>query len=211
MAEERNPKSGESLDLRLLALSSIAAVVAAVVTSALGWEKGTLISAAVTPVIVALTKEGLRRPADRLSGMGRRGDAGPNLAAEGPTYRKVYGRRRFRGKLALLTGLAAFVIAVGVLTIPELVAGGAVTGDRETTLFGGSTPTESTPTESTPTESTPTESTPTDSTPTGPAPTTPPTGTPSPGTPPGTPSTGTPSPGTPSTETPSPGTPPPPP
>jgi len=54
------------LDIGMLAVAAIAAVAAAVVTSKL-WPGGTLISTAMTPVIVTLVKEWLRKPAERIS------------------------------------------------------------------------------------------------------------------------------------------------
>ena len=49
-------------------------------------------------------------------------------------------RRRLRDihpKVWVATGLAAFVIAVAVLTLPELIFGGAVASNSRTTFFGG--------------------------------------------------------------------------
>jgi hypothetical protein len=41
-------------------------------------------------------------------------------------------------KIAVITGLVAFLIAAAVLTLPELIFGGSVTGGgRSTTVFGG--------------------------------------------------------------------------
>jgi hypothetical protein len=56
--------------------------------------------------------------------------------------RRTYGgggapRRRLHVKLAIVTGLLAFVIAAAVLTVPELVFGGAVSSGHRTTIFGG--------------------------------------------------------------------------
>lgn len=66
-------------------------------------------------------------------------DTAPATTAGQPAERKLYGgRRRLRPKVIALTAGAAFVIAVGALTIPELVLGESVGGgDRGTTLFGG--------------------------------------------------------------------------
>jgi len=47
-------------------------------------------------------------------------------------------RRRLHLKIAVVTGLVAFLIAAAVLTLPELIFGGSVTGGgRNTTYFGG--------------------------------------------------------------------------
>jgi hypothetical protein len=45
--------------------------------------------------------------------------------------------RRIHPKVAIATGLAAFAIAVAVLTLPELLFGGAVANKHRTTFFGG--------------------------------------------------------------------------
>lgn len=46
-------------------------------------------------------------------------------------------RRGLHVKLAIVTGLLAFVIAALVLTVPELLFGSAVTSSHSTTIFGG--------------------------------------------------------------------------
>ena len=214
MAQQDDRQDGRSIEVKTLVIAAAAAVTAAVVTS-LFWQKGTLISTALTPVIVALTQEILRRPAEKvqataskvtaapvrgvgaLAGVGGRrtpeaerfderrlldrehgdggsngasanggngaappppfddtraydpsrsagatgsdvpGDTAPAAAAGQPPERRVYGRRRFNWKIALLTGLAAFAIAAVVLTVSELAIGGSVGGDGRTSLFSG--------------------------------------------------------------------------
>jgi hypothetical protein len=71
----------------------------------------------------------------------------------------VYSRARsplLHPKVWIATGLAAFLIAVAVLTLPELIFGGAVASGGRTTYFGGgrSSPTKTT-TETTPTTTEP--------------------------------------------------------
>jgi len=82
--------------------------------------------------------------------MGARDEAeGPSIVAEEydphedavGEYR-VYGRPRERSrrawKVAIVTGLLAFVVAAAALTLPELVAGRSIfTSGKETTLFRG--------------------------------------------------------------------------
>lgn len=63
MGSASNDRQG--LSVTTLAISSLAALLAAVIVS-LFWERGTLIATAVTPVIVALVSEGLAKPADKL-------------------------------------------------------------------------------------------------------------------------------------------------
>jgi hypothetical protein len=61
------PQPADSgIDLTTLFLSAIASAAAAYITSKL-WGPGTLFSAAFAPVIVALVKEGLRRPTEKVA------------------------------------------------------------------------------------------------------------------------------------------------
>jgi hypothetical protein len=64
-----------------------------------------------------------------------------NGAAAAPPIR-IHGRRRIprralHPKVWIATGLAAFLIAVAALTLPELLFGGAATTTHRTTFFGG--------------------------------------------------------------------------
>src|SRR5689334_17597993 len=59
-------KSGGGLSIQTLLISALAAVAAATIVPML-WEKGTIIATAMTPVIVALVSEGLRRPVQQVS------------------------------------------------------------------------------------------------------------------------------------------------
>jgi hypothetical protein len=105
----------------------------------------------------------------------------------------IHGRRRRRllhPKVWVATGLAAFAIAVAVLTLPELIFGGAVASNHRTTYFGGGSSSAKTHTTTTPTQTepqktvtttvpaqSPTQSTDTTTTPTQTTPTTTDTGT----------------------------------
>ena len=110
----------DRLSLQTLVISSLSAGAAAIVVP-LFWERGTLLATAITPVIVALVSEALRRPAERIRP-------------------RVTGRARQWLKRAVTTGLLAFAIAAVVLTASELsLFGGSVTGDGDTTLFDDST------------------------------------------------------------------------
>jgi hypothetical protein len=57
------PPADRGIDLTTLLLSAIASATAAYITSKI-WAPGTLFSAAMSPVIVALVKEGLRKPTE---------------------------------------------------------------------------------------------------------------------------------------------------
>lgn len=83
-----------------------------------------------------------------------------NGTGDAPPIR-IHGRRRSRvlhPKVWLATGAVAFVIVVAIVTLPELIFGGAVANKHRTTFFGGggssSTQTQTTPdrTESAPQE-----------------------------------------------------------
>jgi uncharacterized membrane protein YvlD (DUF360 family) len=165
MAEGKGTGGGEGLSLQTLVIAAIASAVAAVVVSHL-WKDGTVIAAAMTPVIVAITKELLVRPMESelvrkpVSQVGKLASGRIAMPARGGTTRgstqegrvlppteeqpsppiRTYGSARRRPphlKIALITGLVAFVIAAAALTLPELIFGGAISSHRSTTLFGG--------------------------------------------------------------------------
>src|SRR4051794_13483160 len=61
MAETKGNGGGEGLSLQTLVVAAAASAVAAIVVSPL-WKDGTVIAAAMTPVIVTIVKEMLQRP-----------------------------------------------------------------------------------------------------------------------------------------------------
>jgi hypothetical protein len=150
-AEEKS--SGVSI--QTLVISALAAVAAAVVVPMI-WEKGTLIATAMTPVVVALVSEALRKPAEKITAVTplatRRSGTGaavrdPDFDPLPPGERDVavreddpFGLRerprvRHHWKLALATGAVAFAIAVVGLTASELVLGGPATRESGRTTF----------------------------------------------------------------------------
>jgi hypothetical protein len=60
------PSQSTGVELTTLVISAIASAAAAYITSKI-WAPGTLVSAAMTPVIVALVKEGLRKPTEAVA------------------------------------------------------------------------------------------------------------------------------------------------
>jgi hypothetical protein len=162
----------DGISLATLVIAALASAAAAIVTSRV-WSHGTVVTAAITPVIVALVKEGIqrpmqsevvRRPVQALSSSRtvRRGrvqapvgsggtleQPPPRVPAEprrrfepaepglGPvsTYGRPRPRRRWHIRAAILTGVIAFAIAAIVLTVPELLFGGAVASHGGTTFF----------------------------------------------------------------------------
>lgn len=186
MPAEKHSARRDGLSLQTLILAAVASGTAAIVTSHF-WKGGTVIASAMTPVIVAIVKEGLARPMEselvrrparkateiaaarltpsaapvrepvgaRARNLPQQPPPGLRLDDEGLTAdgltpgdvllshpRRTYGtssrtRQRARLKLAIVTGLLAFVVAAVVLTVPELVFGGAVASHHSTTFFGG--------------------------------------------------------------------------
>ena len=107
-----------------LGLASLAAVVATLVVSRFGLA-GTVAGAALTPVLVTVVREVVRRPAERVTRL--------------PSGARVLTGRvpRVRPRVVVLTSLLAFVIAVAAFTIPDLLRGSSVVSDRDSTFFGG--------------------------------------------------------------------------
>jgi hypothetical protein len=171
---------GGGVDLTTLAITAVASATAAYITSEL-WAPGTLASAAITPVIVALVKEALFKPAEVVTrvvpvrGVVRSappaGDPHEPVAPfepeheRVPQYGEIQGSSRAhsqRGwKVAVITGLLGFVVAAVIITVPEFVSGKSVLGgDRKTTLFDSDRNSSQRDTTDTTTQTTPTETDP---------------------------------------------------
>jgi hypothetical protein len=154
--------STSGVDLPTLAITAIASAAAAFVCSQF-WARGTLASAALTPVLVALIKEALARPAQVVSqavpvrGVVRSAshpdefEPVPERVAQQGEVRGRSGARPARSwRMAIITGLLGFLVCAVIITVPELVSGKATSGGgRGTTLFGGeqSSPEPATPTD----------------------------------------------------------------
>jgi hypothetical protein len=187
--------------MQTLVIASVASATASFLASRL-WGAGTLISAAVTPVVVTLVSEFLRRPVEQVSSVAKtpsihgfaasrrsvsrsresaRFAEEPEQFAEEPPVEgestasgeesatsagqpaeaagqragsaqgneiHIYSPRR-RWRLALITGLAAFVIVLAVYTLTDLLTGQAITGSgAPTTFFGGGSSSRSSTTSS---------------------------------------------------------------
>jgi len=177
---EQKEKSG-GLSLQTLLISACAAAAAATIVP-LFWQRGTIFATAMTPVLVAVISEALRKPVETVKTVApkvvtRRAGTGAAVrrydpdAARTRDHERVGARgegpERFdplppgeeppvRGddpfglraadkppitrhwKVAVATGLIAFVIGAGFVTVTELAAGGSVSGgDRRTSVFGG--------------------------------------------------------------------------
>jgi hypothetical protein len=145
------PSSRSGFNPVTLGIAALSAVVAAFVVSKI-WSHGTLVATAMTPVVVAVVKEALERPAQKidvgvskLSTVRRSNPDGlvveefePGHEDE-PNEVSVYSSRGGRKwKIAVITGLLAFVVAAAAMTLPELVSGRSIfSGGERTTLFRG--------------------------------------------------------------------------
>ena len=167
MPESNAQHKGGGLSIQTLLISAAAAVAAATVVPMI-WERGTILATAMTPIVVALVSEALRKPVQTVSAVapkvttrrsgtgaavrrfdpdaartrdqarvGARGDGPerfeplpPGRRGEEPPTRDddPFGLRaesRSPGrhwKIAVVTGLLAFVIAAGFITFTELAA-----------------------------------------------------------------------------------------
>jgi hypothetical protein len=192
------------LSITTLLIASGSAVAAAVIVP-LFWERGSIVATAITPIIVTLTSEALKKPVEKIptvgvwrktaQGTAVRQPGGRDFEVHDPEEERLevdpaqaddpFGLRepergggfftRKRVVLALVTGLLAFAIAAVVVTAGELTVGGSTSSGHRTTFFGGSRTPTPTPT-ATPT---PTETPDKDATPT-PTPSETPSATPTP-------------------------------
>jgi hypothetical protein len=167
VSRESKDGGGTGLSLQTLLISSLAAVAAAIVVP-MFWVRGSIIATAITPIIVAVVSEALNRPAAVIktaaprvtrrtatgaavrtrtpTGVGARGEGPEQLPPRGRDPFGLYEEERPRAnrrplKLALITGLLAFIIGAGVVTASELTLFGHSVGQskRSTGLFGGHT------------------------------------------------------------------------
>jgi hypothetical protein len=118
-----------------LVVASVSSAVAAVVVRELS-APGTIASAALTPLLVALFGELLHRPAHRLTHVARQRLAGRRNAEPGLVERIL--RRPLRWQRVLGTATAAFLIGSVALTGWELLINHSLANARDrTTLWGG--------------------------------------------------------------------------
>jgi hypothetical protein len=148
----REARASSGISVQTLVIASASSLAAAIVVHKL-WQGGAIVGAAVTPIIVGIVGEALRRPVDRLSAVrdgGRRlpsnrdHDVAPTSRERGDDPFGLWEdrtRRRSRGRtwlaLGAITGVIGFAIAAFALTGSELVFGGSVAGPDKTTIFSG--------------------------------------------------------------------------
>ena len=159
MSHEKRTQGG--LSVKTLLIAGAASAAAAVVIPML-WRPGTVFAAAMTPVVVALVTEVLRRPVETVGAVRVRRTARgtaildpppeepfdplappsaeelavlPETTAPPPAVHRRRPLSARQWKLALATGLVAFAGVVAVFTASELVAGDAVSGAGARTTF----------------------------------------------------------------------------
>jgi len=160
----REQSGGLSVTTLLIASGSAAA---AAVIVPLFWERGSLVAAAITPIIVTLTSEALKKPVEKVQTVGVwrktpqgtavRQPGGRDFEVHDPEEERLevdptrtedpFGLReperggfftRRRVVLAFATGALAFAIAAVVVTASELaIFGDSVSRQQRTTFFGG--------------------------------------------------------------------------
>ena len=192
------PATSAGLSVTTLVIASLSSICAALVVHKF-WTGGAILGAGLTPIIVAIVSESLKKPTQRITaireerrsrstGARRPGDRVP--AAPAPPERErpdpfgIWQEERQRSsfhwvrgralKLAVVTGLVAFAVAAIAVTGAELVFGG---GDRGLTYVPGNQGRESRdrdePTTTQPAETTETAPAEEQPAPTTPQPTTP--------------------------------------
>lgn len=131
-----------------LVVASVSSAAAAVVVREL-WAPGTIASAALMPLLIALFGELLHRPSQRLIHVARQ-----RLRAERNAERSHLARllrRPARWQRVLGTAIAAFVIGSVALTGWELLLHHSLASQaKQTTLWGGSVRRQSPPSTSSP-------------------------------------------------------------
>jgi hypothetical protein len=161
VADEKRTQGG--LSVKTLLIAGAASAVAAIVIPLI-WRPGTVFAAAMTPIVVALVSELLRRPVETVSAVRERRPARGAEVLDAPfdepfdplappsaeeleelprtraapraVHRRPLTARQW--KLALATGFVAFAIVAALFTASELLAGDAVSGGgARTTFFGG--------------------------------------------------------------------------
>jgi hypothetical protein len=169
------------VNMRTLAVASVASASAAAVTSQL-WIHGTWIAAALTPVLVALISDAMHRPTERIARVwtserpapaGRPGrtahSAPPTELGPVRVYRQPSAspaRRRLALGAVAATAAIAFVIGIVALTTADLIAGDSIgKGSGTSSLVGGGGDDAKEQQEAAPDDPAPKQETPTDEAP----------------------------------------------
>lgn len=120
---DQRPRRSSDLAPSALAVAAFASVVATSVIGRFGLT-GTVLGAALLPVLITIVRELGKAPAERMT----------RIRVPRPGGRRL-GLRRPRWGVVATTSAAAFAIAVAVFTIPDLITGQSVVSDRPSTFF----------------------------------------------------------------------------
>ena len=120
---EQQPRRSSDLAPSALAVAAFASVVATGVIGRFGLT-GTVLGAALLPVLITIVRELGKAPAERMT----------RIRVPRPDGRHLRLRRPRWGVVAT-TSAAAFAIAVAVFTIPDMITGRSVVSDRPSTFF----------------------------------------------------------------------------
>lgn len=158
---EEKPSGGQGLSVTTLVIASLSSIAAALFIHKF-WTGGAILGAGITPVIVALVSESLKKPTRVITERRQSRPPGPSAMRgapdmmpveptraqtrddrfgiwedqhdEGPRFHKVRGRSL---KLAIATGVVAFVVGAFLLTGTQLVFGGGGDGADRLTIVPG--------------------------------------------------------------------------
>lgn len=141
-------------------LASVGSACATFLIARFGLE-GTIVGAALSPVLVALVAEAVRRPAQGIRSRAGGVQPRPRTARPARTVYKVERRPRLgfdrvSWRRVLLTGAAAFALVVTAVTLADIGLGNSVASDRDTTFFGRADTARPKPPADEPVEETPT-------------------------------------------------------
>ena len=121
-----------------LALASFGSLAATFLLGRLGFA-GTLVGAALTPILIVLAQELVRRPIRRVRETTIAVVETPAAAARprrlSVRYQLAWLARLVSWRSVLVTGGLAFAIVVAVFTVADLAAGDSVVADRPSTFF----------------------------------------------------------------------------
>jgi hypothetical protein len=176
------PAGGGGLSVTTLAIASASSIVAAYVIHTF-WQGGAILGAGVTPVIVAIVSESLKRPTRAITAIREERRTRTTVARRSPAEapvapppelerpdpfgiweadQKRSGFQWVKGrplKLAIVTGLLAFAVAAFVVTGADLVFGNGSDGGDRLKLVPGTQERKATEDRDTETTTQPTETT----------------------------------------------------
>ncbi|MDQ3891085.1 MAG: hypothetical protein M3312_11135 [Actinomycetota bacterium] len=138
MTDDRRERRASEISPSSLALASFGSLAATFLLGRLGFA-GTLVGAALTPILIVLAQELVRRPVRRVRETTIAVVETP-VALPRPRRFSVRSQLAWLARLVswrsvLVTGALAFAIVVAVFTVADIAAGDSVVADRPSTFF----------------------------------------------------------------------------